>query len=117
MTYIENRCNGAAMTHLVPCCQKNALRSFIIGEEMFDPLEKVYDNPNCQYILINKVRALQWKDKNFNTFWVEILRLLADLDHENATFIFKLTHKLTSQLQSQLTAGDSQPIDFYKYVK
>lgn len=56
---------------------------------------------------MNKFCALQMKDKDFNIFWAKFLRLSADLDHENTTFIFKLIHKLTPSLQHQLTTGDS----------
>lgn len=117
MDYIKNQYDNAAMNHLVPCCQKMPPHLFIIGKKMFDLLEKIDGNLNCLHTLINKFSKLQIKNKDFNTFWVGFLHFLADLDYEDATFIFKLTYKLMPQLQHQLTIGDSQLIDLYKYAK
>lgn len=107
MDYIENRCDGAAMSHLAPRRRKDTLRPFTTGEEMFDLLERVYGDPNRQHTAMNKFRALRMKDKDFNTFWAEFLRLAADLDHGDATLISELTYKLTPSLRCRKMIRES----------
>lgn len=111
MDYIKIRCDGAAMGHITPRRRKDAAKLFATGEEMFNLLERAYGNPSCQHTAMNKFRALQMQDEEFNIFWAEFQRLAANLDHGDSTLISELTRKLIPSLQRQLTTGEKQPIN------
>ena len=114
--YVENRVGGEAMGHLEPRLQKGAMKPFLTAEEMFDQLERTYGDPNRKQTAMNDFRSLRQGSKDFNTFWAEFQRLAAELDHNEATLISELKHKLSWGMNRQLATGAEAPTDLYEFA-
>ena len=114
--YVENRVGGEAMGHLEPRLRKGAMKPFLTAEEMFDQLERTYGDPNRKQTAMNDFRYLRQGSKDFNTFWAEFQRLAAELDHNEATLISELKHKLSWGMNRQLATGAEAPTDLYEFA-
>ena len=83
---------------------------------MFEVLQKVYDNINCQHTAMNKFKDLKMI-KDFNSFWMEFQVLASELDHNKSTLISELKYKLTPSFSWAMADSISRPKDIHEYVK
>ena len=116
MAYVDSCMDSNTYKHLAARSRIDARKLFTIAEQMFEVLQKTYNNVNWQHTDMNKFRDLQMT-KDFNSFWVEFQVLASKLDHNKATFISELKFKLTPLLSQAMADGVSQPTDIHEYVK
>ena len=106
MAYIDSRVDGNMYKHLVARSRIDARKPFATAEEMFEVLQKAYEDSNCAHTIANKFRDLKMTG-DFNSFWAEFQVLASKLDHSKATLIGKLKYKLTSLLSRAMADGIS----------
>ena len=70
MTYVNSRIDGNMYKHLATQLRIGARKPFSTAKEIFEILQKAYDDVNQQHLAMNKFRDLKMT-KNFNSFWTE----------------------------------------------
>ena len=116
MVYVNSCVDGEVYKHLVAKSRIGAWKPFTTVEEMFEVLQKAYDNVNRAYTAMNKFRDLKMT-KDFNSFWAELQVLASKLDYNKATLISELKYKLTPSLSRAMVGGVSQSTDIHEYMK
>ena len=116
MAYIDSRVDGEAYKHLAAKSRIGARKLFAMAEEIFEVLQKAYENVNQKHTAMNKFRDLKMT-KDFNSFWAEFQVLASELDHNEATLISELKFKLTPLLSQAMAGGVSRPTDIHEYAK
>ncbi len=90
-TYVRTRIDEDAMKHLTSRFKKNSIKSFLIAEEIFDDLNRVFDDFNKRVNALKTYRRLkQIKiNKKFHTFFAEFQRLTSDSKIYDETILLK----------------------------
>ena len=116
MAYVDSHVNREAYKYLAMRSKIGAQKPFATAKEIFEILQKTYDNVNWAHTAINKFWDLKIT-KNFNSFWTEFQVLVSELDHNESTFICELKLKLIPSLSQAMAGGVSRPKNIHKYVK
>jgi hypothetical protein len=68
------------MKHLTSRFKKNSIKSFLTAEEIFDDLNRVFDNFNKKVNVLKTYKRLKQvkTNKKFHTFFAEFQRLTSD---------------------------------------
>ena len=106
MVYMDSRVDGNAYKHLAARLRIGARKLFATAEEMFEVLQKVYEDSNRAHTAANKFRDLKIT-RDFNSFWMEFQVLASELDHSKATLIGEFEYKLILLLFWAMASGVS----------
>ncbi len=79
-TYVRTRIDEDSMKHLTSRFKKNSIKSFLIVEEIFDDLNRMFDDFNKKVNVLKTYRRLKQvkTNKEFHTFFAEFQRLASD---------------------------------------
>ena len=116
MTYVNSRIDREVYKHLAARSRISARKLFATVEEMFEVLQKAYEDVNWKHTAMNKFRDLKMT-KDFNSFWAEFQVLASELDHNKATLISELKFKLTPLLSWAMAGSVSWLTDIHEYAK
>jgi hypothetical protein len=119
-TYVRTRIDEDSMKHLTSRFKKNSIKSFLIAEEIFDDLNRMFDDFNKRVNVLKTYRKLKQvkMNKEFHTFFAEFQRLASDSKIYDETILLKdLKNKLSWDLQKTLTSNIYKAIDLYEFVR
>jgi hypothetical protein len=108
------------MKHLASRFKKDSIKSFLIAEEIFDDLNRMFDDFNKKVNVLKTYRRLKQVkiNKKFHTFFAEFQRLTSDSKIYDETILLKdLKNKMFWDLQKTLTSNIYKAIDLYKFVR
>jgi hypothetical protein len=119
-TYVRTRIDEDAMKHLTSRFKKNLIKSFLIAEEIFHDLNRMFDHFNKR---VNVLKAYRWlkqieTNKKFHTFFAEFQRLTSDSKiYDEKILLEDLKNKMFWDLQKTLTSDIYKTIDLYEFVR
>ncbi len=119
-TYVRIRINEDAMKHLTSRFKKDSIKSFFTVEEIFDDLNRMFDDFNKKVNVLKTYKRLKQVETNkeFHTFFAEFQRLASDSEIYNETILLKdLKNKMFWDLQKTLTSNIYKTIDLYEFVR
>lgn len=108
-SYLQNRLADNAFAQLKPRLRADATRPFTSANEIFETLTAAFGDPSRKQNARTSYRAMRQGEKDFNTFWAELQRLAAELDHSEETLIADLIEKSHYTIQQQLATGEEEP--------
>jgi hypothetical protein len=118
-TYVRTRIDEDSMKHLTSRFKKNSIKSFLIAEEIFDDLNRMFDDFNKKVNVLKTYRRLKQVEMNkeFHTFFAEFQRLANDSKIYDETILLEdLKNKMFWDLQKTLTSNIYKAIDLYEFV-
>jgi hypothetical protein len=86
------------MKHLASRFKKNSIKSFLIAEEIFDDLNRVFDDSNKRINALKAYRRLKQVETNkeFHTFFAKFQRLASDSKiYDEAILLKNLKDKMS----------------------
>ncbi len=85
------RINEDAMKHLTSRFKKDSIKSFFTVEEIFDDLNRMFDDFNKKVNVLKTYKRLKQVETNkeFHTFFAEFQRLASDSEIYNETILLK----------------------------
>jgi hypothetical protein len=107
------------MKHLFARFKQNSIKSFLTAKEIFDDLNRVFDNFNKRINALKIYKRLKQvkMNKKFHTFWIEFQRLISDLKLYDEEILLKnLKNKMFWDLQKTLTFNIYKTIDLYEFA-
>jgi hypothetical protein len=119
-TYILTRINEDSIKHLISRFKKNSIKSFLIVEEIFDNLNRMFDDFNKKVNVLKTYKRLKQvkMNKKFHTFFAEFQRLASDSKIYDETILLEdLKNKMFWDLQKTLTLNIYKVIDLYEFVR
>ncbi len=118
--YVRTRIDEDAMKHLSTRFKKNSIKSFVIAEEIFDDLNRVFDDSNKRINALKAYKRLKQieSNKKFHIFWAEFQRLTSDSELYDEEILLKnLKDKMFWDLQKVLASNFYKTTDLYEFVK
>jgi hypothetical protein len=119
-TYVRTWIDEDSMKHLASQFKKNSIKSFLIVEEIFDDLNRMFDDFNKKVNALKAYRRLKQIEinKKFHTFFAEFQRLTNDSKIYDETILLKdLKNKMFWDLQRTLTSDIYKTIDLYEFAR
>ncbi len=119
-TYVRTRIKDNVIKHLTSKFKKNFIKSFVIAENVFDDLNRVFDDCNQRINALKSYKQLKQIRffRKFYIFWIELQRLTSDSKlYDEETFLMNLKNKMFFDLQKVLTFDIYKTIDLYEFVK
>jgi hypothetical protein len=108
------------MKHLSARFKKDFIKSFVIVEDVFDDLNKVFDDSNKRVNALKTYRPLKQVEvsKKFYTFWVEFQRLTSDSElYDEEALLKDLNDKMFWDFQRTLASDIYKAIDLYEFAR
>ncbi len=119
-TYVRIRIDEDAMKHLASQFKKNSIKLFLTAEEIFDDLNRMFDDFNKKVNVLKTYRRLKQieTNKEFHTFFAEFQRLSSDSEiYDEAILLKDLKNKIFWDLQKTLTSNIYKTINLYEFVR
>ncbi len=119
-TYVRTRIDEDAMKHLASRFKKNSIKSFFIAEEIFDDLNRLFDDFNKRINALKTYRRLKQvkTNKEFHTFFAKFQRLTSDSEiYDEAILLKDLKDKMFWDLQKTLTSDIYKTTDLYEFAR
>lgn len=95
MTYVLNRTEGLALSHLEPRSRKKSPKPWKTADEMIEYPERVFGDPHRKHNSGHKFRALIQGGKSFDTFGAKFQRLSIEMNRDGETQVEDLISKLS----------------------
>jgi hypothetical protein len=118
MTYVENRVDGIAASHLSPRLRPDAVNPYTSAEEMFKHLETIFMDPNKEANARREFRVLDMKpNESFPIFLTNFMRLANEAKVSESNFKKELYQRITWELK-KLTMREwlDNAVSFEGYV-
>ncbi len=118
--YVRTRIDEDAMKYLFACFKKNSIKSFLIAKEIFDDLNRVFDDFNKKINVLKTYKRLKQVEMNkkFHTFWIEFQRLTSDLKlYDEEALLKNFQNKMFWDLQRILIFDIYKTIDLYEFAR
>jgi hypothetical protein len=111
MAYLASRVDGTANLHLQPRLRPTAVNRFETAEDMIEALDRVFGDPNKQQTAMTNLRKLYQGNKDFNEFWGEFQRLMAELDTmPKEFFLEEFRMRVSSELKRAMITVDIEDV-------
>jgi hypothetical protein len=94
---VRIRIDEDAMKHLASQFKKNSIKLFLTAEEIFDDLNRMFDDFNKKVNVLKTYRRLKQieTNKEFHTFFAEFQRLSSDSEiYDEAILLKDLKNKI-----------------------
>jgi hypothetical protein len=90
-TYVKIKIEENAMKHLTSKFKKDFIKSFLIVENVFDDLNKVFDDSNKRVNVLKTYKRLKKikTNKKFHIFWTEFQRLTSNSEFYDEKILLK----------------------------
>ncbi len=108
------------MKHLASRFKKDSIKSFLIAEEIFDDLNRVFDDSNKRVNALKAYRRLKQVETNkkFHIFWAEFQRLVSDSEiYDEVALLKNLKNKMSWNLQKTLASNIYKITDLYEFAR
>ncbi len=118
--YVRTQIDEDAMKHLTSRFKKDSIKSFFIAEEIFDDLNRVFDDFNKRINALKTYRRLKQVEANkeFHNFFAKFQRLTSDLEiYDEAILLKDLKDKMFWDLQKTLTSDIYKITDLYEFAR
>ncbi len=118
--YVRTRIDENAMKHLTSRFKKNSIKSFFIAEEIFDDLNRMFDDFNKRINALKTYKRLKQikANKEFHNFFAKFQRLTSDSEIYDEVILLKnLKNKMFWNLQKTLTSDIYKITDLYEFVR
>jgi hypothetical protein len=118
--YVRTRIDDDAMKHLTSRFKKNSIKSFLIAEDIFDDLNRIFDDSNKRVNVLKTYRRLKQVEvnKKFHIFWTEFQRLTSDSKlYDEKALLEDLKDKMFWNLQRTLVFDIYKTIDLYEFAR
>ncbi len=105
MTYVSIKLNEETYKHISIRLNKNSARRYLIVDEMFENLKRMYANFNKMQTTMNAFTRLTQIDKyaKFHVFWNEFQRLMKEMNFSNHFLLIELKRKMSYRLQNVMS--------------
>jgi hypothetical protein len=119
MTYVSIKLNEEAYKHISTRLDKNFARRYLIVDEMFDDLKRIYANSNKMQTTMNAFTRLTQIDKyaKFHVFWNEFQRLMKKMNLSKHFLLAELKRKMFYKLQNVMFIEFNIIDDIYKLAR
>ncbi len=119
-TYVRTRLRGDAMKHLASRFKKDSIKSFDTAEEIFDEMNRIFEDPNKRMNVMKEFRRLKQVNqfKEFHVFWFEFQRLTSDAEiFDELILLEDLKDKMSFDLQRILTSEAYKATDLHEFAR
>jgi hypothetical protein len=102
MTYVNTKLNEETYKHISTRLNKISARRYLIVNEMFDDLKKIYANSNKMQTTMNAFTRLTQINKyaKFHVFWNEFQRFMKERNLSEHFLLVELKRKMFYRLQN-----------------
>ncbi len=119
MTYVSIKLNEETYKHISTRLNKNFARRYLIVEEMFDDLKRIYADSNNMQTTMNVFTRLTQINKyaKFYVFWNEFQRLMKKMNLSKHFLLIELKRKMFYKLQDVISSKFNIVQNIYELVK
>jgi hypothetical protein len=119
MTYVSIKLDEETYKHISTRLNKNSARRYLIVNEMFDDLKRIYANSNKMQTTMNAFTRLTQINKytEFHVFWNEFQRLMKKINLSKHFFFIELKRKMFYKLQNVMSSELNIIQDIYEFVR
>jgi hypothetical protein len=105
MTYLSTRLDEETYKHISTRLNKNSSRKYLIVNEIFEDLKRVYVDLNKMQTTMNVFTRLTQVDKyaKFHVFWNEFQRLMKEMNLSKHFLLIELKRKMFYKLQNVMS--------------
>jgi hypothetical protein len=108
------------MKHLSSRFKKDSIKSFLIAEEIFDDLNRIFEDSNKRVNVLKIYKRLKQikANKKFHTFWAKFQRLVSDSKiYDEIALLKDLKNKMFWDLQNTLTSNIYKTTNLYEFAR
>jgi hypothetical protein len=102
--YVVLRCGGKALKHLSPRLRPGATSPITTMDQVYQLLRRALGDSDRNHTARREYKELRQGKLSFMEFWTEFLRLKAELDYSEDTFIDDFRTKVNGRLAGLLVA-------------
>jgi hypothetical protein len=119
MTYVNIRLDEETYKHISTRLNKNFSRRYLIVDEIFEDLKRVYVDLNKMQTTMNAFIRLTQVDKyvEFHVFWNEFQRLMIEMNLLDHFLLIELKRKMFYKLQNVMSIEFNIIDDIYELVR
>jgi hypothetical protein len=119
MTYVSIKLNEETYKHISTRLNKTFARRYLIVDEMFDDLKRIYANSNKMQTTMNAFTRLTQTDKyaKFHVFWNEFQRLMKEMNLSKHFLLVELKRKMSYKLQNIMSFEFNIIDDIYELTR
>ncbi len=118
--YVRTRIENDVMKHLTSRFKKDFIKSFLIVEEIFDDLNRVFNDSNKRMTVLKTYKRLKRieANKKFYTFWLEFQRLTSDSEiYDEEVLLKDFKDKIFWDLQRTLIFDIYKTNNLYEFAR
>jgi hypothetical protein len=106
MTYVSIKLNEETYKHISTRLNKTFARRYLIVNEMFDDLKRIYADSNKMQTTMNAFTRLTQENKyaKFHVFWNEFQRLIKKMNLSKHFLLIELKRKMFYKLQNVMSS-------------
>jgi hypothetical protein len=118
-TYVSIKLNEETYKHISTRLNKTSARRYLIVNEMFDDLKRIYANSNKMQTTMNAFTRLIQIDKyaKFHVFWNEFQRLMKKVNLSKHFLFVELKRKMSYKLQNVMSSEFNIIDDIYELTR
>ncbi len=105
MTYVNIKLNEETYKHISTRLNKNSARRYLIVDEIFDDLKRIYADLNKMQTTMNAFIRLAQINKyaEFHVFWNEFQRLMKEMNFSKHFLLIEFKRKMFYRLQNVMS--------------
>ncbi len=119
MTYVSTKLNEEAYKHISTRLNKTSARRYLIVDEMFENLKRVYADSNKMQTTMNAFTRWTQIDKyaKFHVFWNEFQRLMKEMNLSKHFLLVELKRKMFYKSQDVMSFEFNIIDDIYELTR
>ncbi len=119
MTYVNIKLNEETYKHISTRLNKTFARRYLIIDEMFDDLKKIYADSNKMQMTMNVFTRLIQINKyaKFHVFWNEFQRFMKKMNLSKHFLFVELKRKMFYKLQNMMSSKFNIIDDIYELTR
>ncbi len=119
MTYVSIKLNEETYKHISIRLNKNSARRYLIVDEIFDDLKRIYADSNKMQTTMNAFTRLTQINKyaEFHVFWNEFQRLMKEMNLSKHFLLIELKRKMFYRLQNVMFSEFNIIQDIYELAR
>jgi hypothetical protein len=119
MTYVNITLNEETYKHISTRLNKISARRYLIVNEMFDDLKRIYADSNKMQTTMNAFTRLTQIDKyaKFHVFWNEFQRVMKEMNLSKSFLLIELKRKMFYRLQDVMSSKFNIVQNIYELIR